>query len=312
MGTRFDPSQAVGMLVAVAKALDLCRGSDQGFLINLLERSSDKLETLFQSYISEQARAIEATKVVTKKRVGVLPFARIFPKFIAHIETLVGETGYTARAIADNACSRISRLIFDTLESLLREAERNAQKNTDDKDAQKEQLNTHVLLLENMYVMLTGLQSYKARGCGSYFMPTLDTYLDHAQVVQRKVTRAYIKDVLSRPMGRLVSFFDAVERCLAANKDPLAIPNLGKSQLKKVIQAHSNSSMRENIKQLYKRVEKHFANEPKLRMIVWQSITDDILSNYQRFVTVLARTYKSTNLSLDFTQAELTRWLNER
>ncbi|KAJ1853681.1 hypothetical protein LPJ73_002599 [Coemansia sp. RSA 2703] len=311
MGTRFDPSQAVGMLVAVSKALDLCHGSDQGFLINVLERCSDKLEATFQSYVSEQARAIEATKFTTKKRVGALPFARIFPKFIAHIEGLIGETGYSARAIADSAYSRISRLIFDTLESLLREAERHAQRNVDDKDAQKEQLNTHVLLLENMFVMVTGLQAYKAHGCRSYFVPTLDSYLDHAQIVQRKVTRAYIRDVLARPMGRLISFFDAVDKCLAANKDPLQTQNLGKSQLKKVIQAHSNSNMRENIKQLYKRVEKHFINGPKLRMLVWQSITDDILSNYQRFVTLLARAYKSTNMSLDFTQTELKRWLNE-
>ncbi|KAJ1854357.1 hypothetical protein LPJ57_007423, partial [Coemansia sp. RSA 486] len=311
MGTRFDPSQAVGMLVAVSKALDLCQGTDQGFLINLLERCSEKLESVFQRYISEQARAIEATKFVTKKRMGVLPFARIFPKFIAHVEGLVGETGYSARTIADNAYSRISRLIFDTLESLLREAERNAQKNADDKDAQKEQLNTHVLLLENMFVLIAGLQSYKAHGCRPYFVPILDTYLDHAQIVQRKVSRAYIKDVLSRPMGRLISFFDAVEKCLAARRDPLQTQSLGKAPLKKIVQVYSNSSMRDNIKQLYKRVEKHFANEPKLRTIVWQSLTDDILSNYQRFVTLLARAYKSTNLTLDFTQTELKRWLSE-
>ncbi|KAJ2340501.1 hypothetical protein GGH91_004147, partial [Coemansia sp. RSA 2671] len=312
MGTRFDPSQAIGMLVSVSKALDRCKGSDQGFLINVLERCNDKLETTFQSYVSEQARAIEATKLVTKKRVGALPFARIFPKFIAHIENLVGDTGYTARAIADSTYSRISRLIFDTLESLLREAERNASNNADDKDAQKEQLNTHVLLLENMFVLVAGLQSYRTNRCRPYFVPMLDTYLDHAQIVQRKVMRAYIKDVLRRPMGRLTDFFDAVERCLAANKDPLATPSLAKGQLKKVIQAHSNSGMRENLKQLAKRVDKHFIDEPKLRPIVWQAITNDVLSNYQRFVTLLARSYKSTNLSLEFTQSELKGWLSER
>ncbi|KAJ2070802.1 hypothetical protein GGH13_003778 [Coemansia sp. S155-1] len=312
MGTRFDPSQAIGMLVSVSKALDQCKGSDQGFLINVLERCNDKLETTFQSYISEQARAIEATKLVTKRRVGALPFARIFPKFIAHIENLVGDTGYTARAIADSTYSRISRLIFDTLESLLREAERNASNNADDKDAQKEQLNTHVLLLENMFVLVAGLQSYRTHSCRPYFVPMLDTYLDHAQIVQRKVMRAYIKDVLRRPMGRLTDFFDAVERCLAANKDPMSTPSLAKGQLKKVIQAHSNSSMRENLKQLAKRVDKHFIDEPKLRPIVWQAITNDVLSNYQRFVTLLARSYKSTNLSLEFTQSELKGWLSER
>ncbi|KAJ2910998.1 hypothetical protein GGI21_000293 [Coemansia aciculifera] len=312
MGTRFDPSQAIGMLVSVSRALDLCKGSDQGFLINVLERCNDKLESTFQSYVSEQARAIEATKLVTKRRVGVLPFARIFPKFIAHIEELVGDTGYTARAIADSAYSRISRLIFDTLESLLREAESNAQKNADDKDAQKEQLNTHVLLLENMFVLVAGLQTYRTHSCRPYFVPMLDTYLDHAQVVQRKVMRAYVKDVLGRPMGRLAEFFDAVERCLAANKDPMVVPALAKGQLKKVIGAHSNSGMRENLKQLAKRVEKHFIDEPKLRPVVWQAITNDVLSNYQRFVTLLARAYKSTNLSLDFTQSELKGWLSER
>ncbi|KAJ2521265.1 hypothetical protein H4217_001515 [Coemansia sp. RSA 1939] len=312
MGTRSDPSQAIGMLVSVSKALDLCKGSDQGFLINVLERCSDKLESIFQRFINEQARSIEATKFVVKKRMGALPFARVFPKFIAHIERLVGDTGYSARAIADSAYSRISRLIFDTLESLLRDAERNAQKNLDDKDAQKEQLNTHVLLLENMFVLIGGLQAYKAKGCKPYFALTLDSYLDHAQIVQRKVTRAYLKDVLQRPLGRLIGFFDAVERCLAANKDPMQTSSLGKSQLKKIIQAHSNSSMKENIKNLSKRVEKHFMNEQRLKPVVWQAIVDDVLSNYQRFVTLLARAYKSTNLSLDFTQNDLKHWLSER
>ncbi|KAJ2579848.1 hypothetical protein EV177_010691, partial [Coemansia sp. RSA 1804] len=99
----------------------------------------------------------------------------------------------------------------------------------------------------------------------------------------RKVTRAYLKDVLQRPLGRLIGFFDAVERCLAANKDPMQTSSLGKSQLKKIIQAHSNSSMKENIKNLSKRVEKHFMNEQRLKPIVWQAIVDDVLSNYQRF-----------------------------
>ncbi|KAJ1746884.1 hypothetical protein LPJ78_005628 [Coemansia sp. RSA 989] len=312
MGTRFDPSQAVGMLVPVAKFLELCKGSDQGFLINVLERCKDRLEATFQKYVSEQARSIEATKFVTKKRVGALPFARVFPKFIAHIESLVGDTGYSARAIADSAYSRISRLIFDTLETLLREADRNAQRHADDKDAQKEQLNAHVLLLENLFVLVNGLKAYKSRGCKPYFVPTLESYLDHAHTIQRKVTRAYLKDVLQRPIGKLIAFFDTVERCLAAKKDPLATSNLGKSPLKKVIQAHSASSMRENIKQLSKRVDKHFINEPRLRPVIWQAITDDMLSNYQRVVTLLARAYKSTNQSLDFTQSDLKRWLSER
>ncbi|KAJ2307613.1 hypothetical protein IWW55_000872, partial [Coemansia sp. RSA 2706] len=179
-------------------------------------------------------------------------------------------------------------------------------------DAQKEQLNAHVLLLENLFVLIAGLKAYKARGCKPYFVPTLETYLDHANAIQRKVMRAYLKDVLQRPMGKLVGFFDTVDRCLAAKKDPLATSNLGKSPLKKVIQAHSGSNMRENIKQLSKRVDKHFINEPRLRPIIWQAITDDMLSNYQRVVTLLARAYKSTNLSLDFTQTDLKRWLSER
>ncbi|KAJ1959153.1 hypothetical protein GGI12_004484 [Dipsacomyces acuminosporus] len=311
MGTRFDPSQSIGMLVAVSKALDLCKNSDQGFLLNILERCNEKLENIFQTYITEQARVIEATKLVTKKRIGALPFARIFPKFIAHIESLVGNSGYGARAIADSAYSRISRLIFDTLESLLREAERNAQQHLDDKDAQKEQLNTHVLLIENMFVLISGLQAYRSKGCSSYFTPTLDTYLDHAQIVQRKVMRGYIKDVLKRPMGKLIDFFDAVDKCLATNKNPATMANLNKSHLKKVTQAHSNSTMRENLKQLYKRVEKHFINEPRLRQVIWKEIGDDILSNYQRFVTLLARAYQGTNMSLDFTQTDLKRWLDD-
>ncbi|KAJ2357219.1 hypothetical protein GGF43_001598, partial [Coemansia sp. RSA 2618] len=68
----------------------------------------------------------------------------------------------------------------------------------------------------------------------------------------------------------------------------------------------------DNIKQLLKRIDKHFINESRLQLIIWQTISDDMLSNYQRIVTLLARTYESINLLLDFTQTDLKRWLSER
>ncbi|KAJ1938506.1 hypothetical protein FBU59_004416 [Linderina macrospora] len=259
---------------------------------------------IFQNFISEQARAIEATKFVTKKRVGALPYARVFPKFIAHIEELVGNSSSEARTIVDRAYGRISRLIFDSLDSQLREAERNVTKHSDDKDALKEQLNTHVMLLENLFVLLNGLQLFRAGAAKPYFTPTLDQYIEQAQTLQRKVATAYNRDMLKRPMGRMLDFFDAVDRALASNGNPLNLPNLNKSQLKKVVQTHNSSGMRENLKQLYKRVEKHFP-------IVWKAMTEDIISNYQRIVTLLARAYKSTNITLEFTQADLKRWCDE-
>ncbi|KAJ1951161.1 hypothetical protein EC988_004126 [Linderina pennispora] len=311
MGTRFDPSQAIGMLEAVCEALSLCRGSDQGFLLNILEKCHDKLEMIFQNFVSEQARAIEATKFVTKKRVGALPYARIFPKFVAHIEELVGNSSSEARTIVDRAYGRISRLIFDSLDSQLREAERNVTKHSDDKDALKEQLNTYVMLLENLFVLLNGLQLFRTGTAKPYFKPTLDQYIEQAQTLQRKVTAAYNRDMLKRPMGKMLDFFDAVERALASNGNPLNLPNLNKSQLKKVIQSHNSSAMRESLKQLYKRVEKHFVNEPRLKPIVWKAMTEDVISNYQRIVTLLARAYQSTNITLEYTQADLKRWCDE-
>ncbi|ORX64795.1 hypothetical protein DL89DRAFT_201507, partial [Linderina pennispora] len=305
MGTRFDPSQAIGMLEVVCEALSLCRGSDQGFLLNILEKCHDKLEMIFQNFVSEQARAIEATKFVTKKRVGALPYARIFPKFVAHIEELIGNSSSEARTIVDRAYGRISRLIFDSLDSQLREAERNVTKHSDDKDALKEQLNTYVMLLENLFVLLNGLQLFRTGTAKPYFKPTLDQYIEQAQTLQRKVTTAYNRDMLKRPMGKMLDFFDAVERALASNSNPLNLPNLNKSQLKKVIQSHNSSAMRESLKQLYKRVEKHFVNEPRLKPIVWKAMTEDVISNYQRIVTLLARAYQSTNITLEYTQADL-------
>ncbi|ORX74498.1 hypothetical protein DL89DRAFT_206497, partial [Linderina pennispora] len=305
MGTRFDPSQAIGMLEVVCEALSLCRGSDQGFLLNILEKCHDKLEMIFQNFVSEQARAIEATKFVTKKRVGALPYARIFPKFVAHIEELIGNSSSEARTIVDRAYGRISRLIFDSLDSQLREAERNVTKHSDDKDALKEQLNTYVMLLENLFVLLNGLQLFRTGTAKPYFKPTLDQYIEQAQTLQRKVTAAYNRDMLKRPMGKMLDFFDAVERALASNSNPLNLPNLSKSQLKKVIQSHNSSAMRESLKQLYKRVEKHFVNEPRLKPIVWKAMTEDVISNYQRIVTLLARAYQSTNITLEYTQADL-------
>ena len=82
--------------------------------------------------------------MTSKKRTGILTFARVFPLFVERIEDSIRsfEAPLTEKAISDGY-AQIFQCIMETLEAVALEAQNEAKATTDDKD----QLNIHILMV---------------------------------------------------------------------------------------------------------------------------------------------------------------------
>ncbi|ORX89456.1 hypothetical protein K493DRAFT_68061 [Basidiobolus meristosporus CBS 931.73] len=128
------------MLACIEQYLVSHSDQSQDFLSSILNLQRDRLISTFQRFLDEQLRAIEETKVQTKKRSGMLSFVVIFPNFVARLEHSLGSTNTDVRLLVNQAYGRIVKTVFDSLDAIAKEAD---SMNADD----KEQLNIHILTM---------------------------------------------------------------------------------------------------------------------------------------------------------------------
>jgi len=163
-----DPIQGVGVMASLSRHAFFLQESSQEFLLQLLDQMISKLQSLWAKFVDEQIRAIEDTKVKIKKRKGVIAFMKIFPHFSAAVEntfsSIAGpdydgpaDSMFETRRLVDEAYGRINRAMFDSLKVIAKESptavtQAQAAKvgAAADDPEDKEMLNYHILIIENM------------------------------------------------------------------------------------------------------------------------------------------------------------------
>ncbi|KAI5809017.1 exocyst complex component Sec3-domain-containing protein [Peziza echinospora] len=278
-----DPLQGVGVLYSLEKSIRLLDETNQEFLIRSLQKLHDRLAGLFSKFLDEQVRAIEETKVKIKKRKGVIPFMKIFPQFTARIEDQLppmtldldssGNTG--VRPMVNRGYDMINKAMFESLQAIARESGFGIPSGitpvgttvvggpgahvpitgTDPED--KEQLNYHIMMIENMnhYV-----EDVDTRG-----NKVLADYLRRAEVEYKEHLGLYVGAVVRRPLGKLLDFIESIESQLSTSSSNLTIEDIStrashsRHVLKKILSHYDSKEVKRGIETLRKRVDKHFA-----------------------------------------------------
>jgi hypothetical protein len=213
-----DPIQGVGILAALSKHSFFLADTAQEYLLQLLDQLSTRLQTLFAKFVDDQIRAIEETKVKIHKRKGVIAFMRIFPHFSAAVENVFaavaradydgpGDSVAEVRRLVDDAYARINRSMFDSLKTIAKESPtagasagaQNAlarQGGADDPE-DKEMLNYHVLLIENMNHYIEEVDDGGREG-------VLAEWRGRAMLERQEALEAYVGRVVRRPLGKLL------------------------------------------------------------------------------------------------------------
>jgi hypothetical protein len=196
-----DPLQGVGILCSVDRKLVEIEESNQDFLTRNLQKVHERLTGLFSRFVDEQIRAIEDTKVKIKKRKGVIAFMKTFPHFSIAIENMLPAADerehLEIRRMVDDAYQKINKAMFESLRVIAKEspAVMATQGQGDPED--KEALNYHILLIENMNHYIEEVDTRSD--------PVLVEWKAKAQDEIREHLDLYVDAVIRRPLGKLLA-----------------------------------------------------------------------------------------------------------
>ena len=251
--------QGIGVLATLERKHSDIGQSNQDFLNNILQKLHGNLEGRFRKFVDDQIRAIEDTKVKIKKRKGVIGFVRTFPPFSTAVENMLAtmDTGLGVRRTVDGEYERILKSMFDSLKVIAREnpsVSGSAAASADPED--KEALNFHILLIENMNHFLEELDNERG-------IEILSEWKEAAAGELAEHTGLYLNAVMRRPLGRLLEQLENIEAQLAAGKSPSAVAaqaSNSKATFNRVLGNYDSKEVRKGIEALRKRVEKHFGD----------------------------------------------------
>ncbi|KAI3320189.1 exocyst complex component Sec3-domain-containing protein [Xylariaceae sp. AK1471] len=257
-----DPLQGVGVLAVLERKQIEMTSSNQDFLNNILQRLNGSLESRFSKFVEEQIRAIEDTKVKIKKRKGVISFMRVFPNFSAAVENMLSTTdaASSVRRAVDREYERIIKSMFDSLKVIARENPATLTNSGADPE-DKEALNYHILLIENMNHFLEELNTHG--------LEVLEDWKEAATSEMAEHMSLYLNAVIRRPLGKLLEHLENLETQIASGKTTTIIaaqPSNSKATFNKILSTYDGREIRKGIEALRKRVEKHFgdADDPSL------------------------------------------------
>jgi len=221
---------------------------------------------LFKKFVDDQVKAIEETKVKVSKRKGIISFMRTFPVFSVAVESMIphevaNNDSLQLRFTLDNAYGKILKAMWESLNFIAKDnqasgsggAQSNAPSSGDPED--KEALNYHILLIENMNHYIEEVDVQKN--------VVLEEWRERALHDMYKHLTQYTDAVIRRPLGKWLDFLESTEALMKTNESYAGIatkPSHSRSSAKKILAAHDVKEVRKGVETLKKRIEKHFGD----------------------------------------------------
>ncbi|KAI8900951.1 exocyst complex component Sec3-domain-containing protein [Globomyces pollinis-pini] len=296
---KHEASYAVGMMVHIEYHLKEFQKTSNSFSISLLEALLRKVSVVFEKFVADQIKAIEETRVESKKRTGILPFIRVFPRFVDRMERMLSNWDGMTRKQVDKAYEKLIKTIFECLEAEVQQFD------GDTKSTSDEFLNVHIMNVENMHHFHSEVRVRK--------VPGLDMFVKQAKALYDHNLDSYCKVVIRKPLGKLLEFFEGVEGLLKTGPaDEVSFHvQFSKNALKDVIKKYPGKEIKKGLEALYKRVDKHFSEEVGLLQVIWRGIQEEFTRQLRKYEELIAKCYPEISIRLDFTMDELLGYFSE-
>lgn len=269
-----------GLLTSIDVLRRSLEVSNQDYLNQLLSRLHDRVIAIWNQFISKQIAHIASTMISSKKRTGPVFFIKVFPVFCKKIEqdikrdlpAAVNVNELAVRAVVDKSYDQVGKTMIHTLQRTAKESPSmaqqrqanagvrnggtNATNDTINDYEDKEVLNYHIFMIENMTLMSEGLEPLERNN------NVLHNLYQLSQSTLRNETDLYVEFLMHRPVGKFRSFVDEVELIYKKypNDNPATKPGLSRSALKKLLLNYDVKELRKGLENLRKRIEKHFSD----------------------------------------------------
>ncbi|KAF8167736.1 exocyst complex component, sec3 subunit [Crassisporium funariophilum] len=300
-----DNMEIVGILAFLERFQVEAEEKGNPFVLNLLEKQHTRLKLIFDRHISDHLKGIEQTKLTSKKRKGVALFVKHFSAYTSRIENqLIGANTLEIRTNVDSAYEKIVQTMFDSLKQIAK---------LEGEGEDKGQLNYHVILIENMHYFVAEISQMD--------VPSLIASSRRAEAMYDENLAAYIKIIFRRPFGKIIDFFEALDRATkdSSSSDITSNSNFNKAALRKVAKEYNSKDVRKHIEILAKRVEKHFteASEKtttedvssiapgRVLVGVWKACEEELVRLTESYLSQIALWYASSGVSLEYSVSDV-------
>ena len=312
-----DKLQTVGVLCALEQVLGAYEETNQEYISRTVRSMHERLTGVFHKFVEDQVKAIEETKVKVKKRKGVISFMRTFPVFSATVEDMIphefaNNEALEVRFIINEAYGKILKAMWESLTFIAKDDPGSSAAGTrsavpaggDPED--KEALNYHILLIENM--------SHYLEEVDTRHNVVLDEWAERARHDLLSHLTQYTDSVIRRPLGKWLDFLESTEALMKTMENHAGIaskPSHSRSSAKKVLSSHDAREMRKGVETLKKRIEKHFGDvddpssmSKSLVGRVFEECGTRYAHAYDRMRTVIDGVYDG-NLDIDWRKEEV-------
>lgn len=292
-----SPIEGLGLFSSLEKQLSYLNDDSQEYIKAALTAMKSKVQSLWTQFIDNQVKAIDDTKILIKKRKGVIPFMRVFERFYFACEAIMATyTDTTSRKLLADAYERIISAMFATLTHIAKSASEGPE--------EKELLNHHILMIENMTFFL-GVTEGSIGG-------SVASWRAQASTGRTDALNAYVASVLRRPLGTLLTMAEGVERVGASAGDANLPP---RKNVRAVLGEHGVRELRRGVETLIKRAEKHFgegddtAFGQKLLAFVLKEVEQGYIRVYERLEHIARDIYPPTEgekpVEVGFSRADI-------
>lgn len=303
-----------GVITALNIISKMLQASNLDFLNAMIQRLTDRITSIWNHFIDQQATRIGNTILSCKKRSGPIYVVRVFPMLCQRIEQDVSKeaakddlNSLPVRILLNDSYEKLGQAILTILQKMesdvtSRSVNPRADTVVSTADYEdKELMNYHVIMIENMHLFTQGLESL------SQSVSALYNLRSNALQIYAKEQKLYIDFILHRPLGKLMNFFENVEQILRKNPNdnPAQKPGLNRSALKKILVNLDSKELKKIVDGLFKRVEKHFTEDSstasaaaitsnlKLISKVWAQVQVQLLDYIKSYRPIIDRYYST-------------------
>ncbi|KAM6252123.1 exocyst complex component 1-like isoform 3-T3 [Spheniscus humboldti] len=289
--SKVHPFSCLQVLVTLNDSIFEMLGSSStlrsSFLNTVLGNMRFLAKSRFNKCIETLCKEIEEAKMPSKMKDRILPSVSLFEEFVNFSE----EVFRTARQRGDlhEAHLRLASSVFSSINSL---------------SSANLKVNTDMVMMENFHHIHCFLCQKKIHCLEDKKREAKQKYSEHME--------KYVK-YLGQPLEKLNHFFEGVKARVAQGVKEEEVSfqlAYSKQELRKVIEKYPGKEVKGALETLYRKIHKDLSPEENLLPVVWHTMEQEFIHQYQEFEDLIQRCYAGSGIAMDFTMEELLSYFN--
>ncbi|NXI55400.1 EXOC1 protein, partial [Chloroceryle aenea] len=258
------------------------------FFNTVLDNTRLLAQSSFNKCIETLCKEIEEMKVPSKMKGGILPSVSHFEEFVNFSEEVFRSS--QQRGELHKAYLQLVSSLFSSINSL---------------SSATLKVNTEMVMMENFHHIHRFLCQKRIHCLEDKRKEAKQRHSEHME--------KYVMKNLGQTLEKLTHFFEGVKARMAQGvsaEDVSFQLAYSKQELRKVIEKYPGKEVKRALETLYKKMHSSLSPEENLLPVVWHTVEQELIRQYQEFEGLIQRCYAGSGIAMDFTMLDLLSYFN--